>query len=215
MRYSEHAQYIERLTPSWFTALRSENNVSTGFCSPSNLEKTVFFLQKHSLLQYKSLSDITAVDWLGRQQDKIAVNALDSISSDLRVRRFVDFRSRFLVVYNMLSIVTGHRLLLKTFVSQKSSSYTPLPSLVKYFDCANWYEREVWDMFGITFSNHPDLRRILTDYGFQGFPLRKDFPLSGFSEIRYDDTLRRVVLDSLELPQEFRNFEISSPWSAS
>lgn len=215
MRSTEHTQYIERLIPSWFTALRSENTVSTGFCPAQHLEKTVIFLQKHSLSQYRSLSDITAVDWLGRQQDKLSINGFDTISSDLRVQRFADFKSRFVVVYNMLSIVTGHRLLLKTFVSQKSSDYTSLPSLVKYFDCANWYEREVWDMFGITFSNHPDLRRILTDYGFQGFPLRKDFPLSGFSEVRYDDTLRRVVLDSIELPQEFRNFDIAGPWSTS
>eukprot|EP00798_Chlamydomonas_sp_ICE-L_P032216 gene32216-16774_t len=89
---------------------------------------------------------------------------------------------------------------------------TPVPSIVKVFSSANWFEREVWDMFGVFFSNHPDLRRILTDYGFQGHPLRKDFPLSGFTEVRYDYTKKRVVQENLELSQEFRLFDFSSPW---
>jgi NADH dehydrogenase (ubiquinone) Fe-S protein 3 len=210
----EHTQYIERLVPTWFTALKSEKTTSTGFCSPQELEKLIQFLQKHSLTQYKLLSDVTAVDWLGQQENKISINNLETIFSDIRTHRFVNFKSRFLVVYNLVSVVTGHRLILKTFVTQNSSTYSPLPSLYPYFNSSSWPEREVWDMFGITFTNHPDLRRILTDYGFQGFPLRKDFPLSGFSEVRYDDTVRRVVSDSLELPQEFRNFDIAGPWAS-
>jgi len=102
-------------------------------------------------------------------------------------------------------------LILKTF----SDGFLPITSASVHYYGAGWLEREILDMFGIFFSNHQDLRRILTDYGFQGFPLRKDFPLSGFVEVRYDDELKRVIYDSLELSQEFRFFEFQSPWQVS
>ena len=89
---------------------------------------------------------------------------------------------------------------------------TPVPSVVELFACANWYEREAYDIYGILFSGHPDLRRILTDYGFQGYPLRKDFPLTGYVEVRYDDQQKRVVYEPVRLPQEFRSFDFLSPW---
>ena len=97
-------------------------------------------------------------------------------------------------------------------VKVKSAEKTPIDSVTHLFPSANWFERETWDMFGICFLNHPDLRRIMTDYNFEGHPLRKDFPLSGYVEVRYDDSVRRVVVDPLELTQEFRLFDFASPW---
>jgi len=118
---------------------------------------------------------------------------------------------RFEVSYELLSLKFNNRLRVKTSINEVGS----LESITKVYNSANWWEREVWDMFGIFFSNHPDLRRILTDYGFEGYPLRKDFPLSGYVEVRYDDTVKRVVCEPLELAQEFRSFNFESPWSKS
>jgi NADH/F420H2 dehydrogenase subunit C len=115
---------------------------------------------------------------------------------------------RFEVVYNLLSLQYNTRVRIKTQVSE----LTPLESLVPLYNSASWWERETWDMFGIFFSNHPDLRRILTDYGFEGHPLRKDFPLSGYVEVRYDDSEKRVLTEALELTQDFRYFDFASPW---
>lgn len=115
---------------------------------------------------------------------------------------------RFDVVYHLLSPTLNTRLRLKV----QTDGRTPVPSLVDVFPAANWYERETWDMYGIVFSGHPDLRRLLTDYGFEGHPLRKDFPLSGFVEVRYDDALKRVVYEPVSLRQEFRRFDFLSPW---
>jgi NADH-quinone oxidoreductase subunit C len=115
---------------------------------------------------------------------------------------------RFDVVYHLLSPRRNRRLRLKCVVSEGAS----VPSIVEIFPAANWYEREVYDMYGIAFTGHPDLRRILTDYGFQGFPLRKDLPLTGYVEVRYDDGLKRVVYEPVRLPQEFRSFDFLSPW---
>jgi len=123
----------------------------------------------------------------------------------------VDYPSRlkrFEVVYNLLSIQYNSRIRIKTLVDELS----PLDSLVSIYSASNWFERETWDMFGIFFTQHPDLRRILTDYGFEGHPLRKDFPLSGFVEVRYDDTEKRVITEPIEMTQEFRYFDFSNPW---
>ncbi len=116
---------------------------------------------------------------------------------------------RFEVVYELLSIGYNSRIRVKTYTNEVN----PIFSSVSLFPCANWWEREIWDLFGVFFYAHPDLRRILTDYGFEGHPLRKDFPLSGFFELRYDEDQRVVVCESLELSQEFRAFSFSSPWS--
>jgi NADH dehydrogenase (ubiquinone) Fe-S protein 3 len=113
---------------------------------------------------------------------------------------------RFEVVYMLLSVDWNSRLRIHTQVDE----ITPVPSIVEVFPSAGWWEREVWDMFGICFANHPDLRRILTDYGFEGHPLRKDFPCWGFSEVRYDDSEKRVVSEPVELAQEYRAFAIQS-----
>lgn len=117
--------------------------------------------------------------------------------------------NRFEVVYELLSIGYNSRIRIKTYTDEVN----PLFSVVSLFPCANWWEREIWDLFGVFFYTHPDLRRILTDYGFEGHPLRKDFPLSGFFELRYDEALRVVVCESIELSQEFRSFNFTAPWS--
>jgi NADH-quinone oxidoreductase subunit C len=115
---------------------------------------------------------------------------------------------RFDVVYHLLSLKHNHRIRVKV----RTGESTPVDSVSGIFSAANWYEREVWDMYGILFDGHPDLRRILTDYGFEGHPLRKDFPLTGFVEVRYDEEQKRVVYEPVKLSQEFRNFDFISPW---
>lgn len=142
-----------------------------------------FFLRDHTQTQYKLLIDITAVDYPSKEK-------------------------RFEIVYNLLSIQYNSRIRIKLFVND----ITPIESIVSIYNSANWLERETWDMFGVFFINHPDLRRILTDYGFEGHPLRKDFPLSGFVEVRYDDSEKRVITEPLEITQEFRAFDFASPW---
>ena len=115
---------------------------------------------------------------------------------------------RFDVVYNLLSLVHNQRIRIKV----EADDETPVPSITGVHNSANWFEREIWDMYGVMFSDHPDLRRLLTDYGFEGHPLRKDFPLTGFVETRYDEERKRVVYDPVKLSQEFRKFDFLSPW---
>jgi len=115
---------------------------------------------------------------------------------------------RFDVVYHLLSPRRNQRVRIKC----EADEDTPVPSVVELFPAANWYEREAYDMYGILFSGHPDLRRILTDYGFRGYPLRKDFPLTGYVEVRYDDDQKRVIYEPVKLAQEFRSFDFESPW---
>jgi NADH-quinone oxidoreductase subunit C len=115
---------------------------------------------------------------------------------------------RFEVVYNLLSLVHNRRIRIKLATDEA----TPVPTVSSVFSSANWWEREAWDLFGIYFRDHPDLRRILTDYGFDGHPLRKDFPLTGYVEVRYDEEQKRVVYEPVKLSQEFRNFDFLSPW---
>lgn len=140
-------------------------------------------LKKHINYQYNLLTCISGVDLL-------------------------DTVHRFAIVYDILSIKFNSRLKVKIFLNETTSVSSSIPVYIN----ANWWEREVWDMYGIYFQNHPDLRRILTDYGFEGYPLRKDFPLSGFVEVSYDVIKKRVSLDSLELSQEFRAFNYDMPW---
>ncbi|KAL7305720.1 NADH dehydrogenase [ubiquinone] iron-sulfur protein 3, mitochondrial [Trichogramma pretiosum] len=151
--------------------------------SPEGIVPTISFLTYHHNAQFTNLSDMTAVDIPSRPY-------------------------RFELVYNLLSIRFARRIRVKSYTDE----LTPVDSIYEIHKSADWYEREVWDMFGIYFSGHPDLRRILTDYGFEGHPLRKDFPLTGFIEVRYDDEKKRVVAEPLELAQEYRKFELSAPW---
>lgn len=121
---------------------------------------------------------------------------------------YPDRPERFEVVYHLLSMVHNLRIRVKIATDE----YIPVPSVAGLFPTANWFEREVWDMYGVLFDEHPDLRRILTDYGFEGHPMRKDFPLTGYVEVRYDEEKKRVVYEPVKLTQEFRNFDFLSPW---
>jgi NADH-quinone oxidoreductase subunit C len=121
---------------------------------------------------------------------------------------YPDRAMRFDVVYNLLSMSLNQRIRIKV----ETDEAQPVPSVVGVFSAAGWWEREAWDLFGIYFSDHPDLRRILTDYGFDGHPLRKDFPLTGYVELRYDEDQKRVVYEPVKLKQEFRSFDFLSPW---
>jgi NADH/F420H2 dehydrogenase subunit C len=149
----------------------------------SDLKSTISFLKDHENCLFKVLIDIFAVDYPSKE-------------------------NRFELIYCLLSTKYNSRIKVKTFVDE----FTPVESIVDLYQAANWLEREVWDMNGIYIEQHPDLRRILTDYGFEGYPLRKDFPLSGYTEVRYDDSQKRVISEPLELSQEFRVFNFNSPW---
>ena len=149
----------------------------------ADLRKIVQYLRDDREVAAQTLMDITAVDYPDRKE-------------------------RFEVVYQFLSLSQNQRIRLKVSVAEGVA----VESLVPVFKVANWLEREVWDMFGIVFNNHPDLRRILTDYGFEGHPLQKDFPLTGYVELRYDEELKRVVYEPVKLTQDFRRFDFLSPW---
>ena len=151
--------------------------------SLGSLLETVAFLKADSSCRFAMLLDVTAVDWPGREK-------------------------RFDVVYHFLSMYTNRRIRLKVQVGEEEM----VPSVTSIHPGANWFEREVFDMFGLVFSGHPDMRRILTDYGFRGHPLRKDFPLTGYNEVRYDEVQKRVVYEPVRLSQEWRQFDFLSPW---
>ena len=151
-----------------------------------------------------SSNDIVAVLTKLRDDNHAAFNQL----SDLTAVDYPERPARFEMVYQLLSITNNMRLRILAEVAEGQS----VPSVTGIFSAANWAEREVWDMFGIFFAGHPDLRRLLTDYGFEGHPLRKDFPLTGHVEVRYDDSQRRVVNEPVHLVQEFRDFDFLSPW---
>jgi NADH-quinone oxidoreductase subunit C len=136
------------------------------------------------------------------------VQCLFQVLIDICGVDFPEREKRFEVVYHLLSPRKNQRIRVKCDTDES----TPVPSTVEVFPAANWFEREAYDMYGILFSDHPDLRRILTDYGFQGYPLRKDFPLTGYVEVRYDDAQKRVVYEPVKLTQEFRSFDFMSPW---
>jgi NADH-quinone oxidoreductase subunit C len=146
---------------------------------------------------------VRAVEFLRDDPECLFVSFVDICGADYPGRE-----RRFDVVYHLLSPRHNRRIRLKV----QTDETTPVPSIVGVFPSANWYERETYDLYGVLFSGHPDLRRILTDYGFEGHPLRKDFPLSGFVEVRYDDGQGRVIYEPVKLSQEFRNFDFLSQW---
>ena len=136
------------------------------------------------------------------------VNTQFKLVMDICGVDYPESEERFCVVYNLLSLPHNLRLRIKVWTSEA----VPVPSVTSVYNSANWWEREAWDLYGIYFTNHPDFRRILTDYGFEGHPLRKDFPLTGYVELRYDDEQKRVVYEPVKLTQDFRSFDFLSPW---
>jgi NADH-quinone oxidoreductase subunit C len=156
------------------------------------------------LVLHVALADLVSVLKAVRDDTDLAVTQL----SDLTAVDFPERPERFDVVYQMLSVNNNMRLRIIT----RADEGDIVPSVIGLFRSADWAEREVWDMFGIYFSGHPDMRRLLTDYGFEGHPLRKDFPLTGYVEVRYSDTERRVVYEPVHLNQEYRDFDFLSPW---
>ena len=166
-------------------------------------------------LRFEMLMDLAGVDYLDYGRDEWQTSsATHSGFSRGRVARNeppdLNGAGRFAVVYNLLSI--SHNQRLRLAVKCPDTAEPVIDSVVDVWASANWFEREAFDLFGILFRGHPDLRRILTDYGFQGYPLRKDFPLTGFVEVRWDDEVKRVVYNPVRLSQEFRNFDFLSPW---
>ena len=149
----------------------------------TNIVKTIRFLRDEPLLSFTQLIDLCGIDWPEKKE-------------------------RFQVAYNLLSMNNNSRIRVKSFTDSNNS----LPSITKLFPSSDWYEREAFDLFGINFEGHKDLRRLLTDYGFEGYPLRKDFPLTGYVEVKYDEEKKRVIYKPVELEQEYRNFDFESPW---
>lgn len=174
-------RYIMSCMPKYIQQFSVWKDELTIYVAPSAIRPTMIFLKDHTAAQFTTVSDVTAADYPSRT-------------------------NRFDVVYNMTSVRHNSRIRVKTYASETSS----VPSVVPIFQGANWFERESYDMFGIFFEGHPDLRRIMTDYGFEGHPLRKDFPTTGYTEVRYDEEKKRVVYEPLELTQAWRNFTVGS-----
>jgi len=151
--------------------------------STKNLSFSLNVLKNHISYQYKLLACVSGIDFLNNEY-------------------------RFCICYDLLSIIYNARIRVKVFISEIDF----VPSATKIFINANWWEREIWDLFGIYFSDHSDLRRILTDYGFEGHPMRKDFPLYGYVELRYSESKKRIITEPVQLPQDFRNFTFETPW---
>ncbi|KAI4289301.1 MAG: hypothetical protein L6R35_001437 [Caloplaca aegaea] len=173
-----YGRYLMSALPKHIQQFSVWKDELTIYIPPSGVIPVISFLKYHTAAEYTMVADITAVDYPTRE-------------------------ARFEVVYNLLSVRHNSRIRVKTYADEA----TPVPSITSLYDGANWYEREVYDLYGVFFVGHPDLRRIMTDYGFDGHPLRKDFPLTGYTEIRYDEEKKRIVVEPLELTQAFRNFE--------
>ena len=178
---------LERTVNSGLTTTikKSEINFNQLFIDVDveNLISAILFLKTNEKCRFKQLIDITAVDYIEKEE-------------------------RFKIVYLLLSHEKNLRIVINTHIDDK----VVVPSITKIFPSANWMEREVFDMYGVSFKEHPDLRRILTDYGFEGYPLRKDFPLTGHTEVRYSETKKKVISEPVKLDQEYRNFDFESPW---
>ena len=178
---------LERTVNSGLTTTikKSEINFDQLFIDVDieNIISTILFLKTNEKCRFKQLIDITAVDYPEKEK-------------------------RFKIVYLLLSHEKNLRIVINTHINEK----VVVPSITKIFPSANWMEREVFDMYGISFKDHPDLRRILTDYSFEGYPLRKDFPLTGHTEVRYSEAKKKVISEPVKLDQEYRDFDFESPW---
>jgi NADH-quinone oxidoreductase subunit C len=179
----ELGEYVEDLLGEEVRAVRLAYGELSATVRRESIVKVMTILRDDSNCQFHQLIDLCGVDFPERDE-------------------------RFEVVYHLLSMRQNQRIRVKV----TTDAATPVPSVTGVFSAAGWFEREAWDLYGILFSDHPDLRRILTDYGFQGHPMRKDFPLTGYVELRYDDDQKRVVYEPVKLTQEFRTFDFLSPW---
>jgi NADH-quinone oxidoreductase subunit C len=179
----ELAHYLSARLPDAIVGTKVAQGELTLTVSRTGIVKVLTFLRDDAECRFSVLTDICGADWPERER-------------------------RFDVVYHLLSLTQNRRIRVKLETDEEA----PVPSVAGVFSAAGWYERETWDMYGVVFSDHPDLRRLLTDYGFDGHPLRKDFPLTGFVELRYDDEQKRVVYEPVKLTQEFRTFDFLSPW---
>lgn len=176
--------YIMACLPKYVQQFSVWKDELTIYVAPSAILPTMLFLKNNTACQFKQVLDVTAADYPSRT-------------------------NRFDVVYNLLSVRHNSRIRVKTYANET----TPVPSITPLFNGANWFERETYDLFGVFFEGHPDLRRILTDYGFEGHPLRKDFPTTGYTEVRYDEEKKRIIYEPLDLTQAWRNFTVgSSVW---
>ncbi|MBB4113933.1 NADH-quinone oxidoreductase subunit C [Rhizobium sp. BK226] len=180
---TELASYLGEARGNLVAASQTKYGELTVTTTGENVVALLTFLRDDAKCGFVNLIDICGVDWPQREL-------------------------RFDVVYHLLSPKKNLRIRVKVATDED----TPVPSACAVYPGADWFERETWDMYGVLFTGHPDLRRILTDYGFEGHPLRKDFPTTGFVEVRYDDAAKRVVYEPVELKQEFRNFDFMSPW---
>lgn len=181
--YEVLRESLQRSGEKYLLNLEGGGDALVATTTAANIISFLGLLRDNSSFRFKQLVDICGVDYPGREK-------------------------RFEVVYQLLSFKNNLRLTVKLAVNEGEA----VPSVVRVFPSANWYEREVWDMYGVHFSGHPDLRRILSDYGFSGHAQRKDFPLTGHVEVRYDPEKQRVVYEPVKLNQEFRNFDFMSPW---
>jgi NADH-quinone oxidoreductase subunit C len=179
----ELSEYISSAITKDVNVFSLANDELTITVPLESLIKVLNFLRDDVNCQFKQLMDVCGIDYPTQEM-------------------------RYGVVYNLLSLTLNLRVRVKVYTDEE----TAVPTATGLFSSANWFEREVWDMYGIFFSEHPDLRRILTDYGFEGHPLRKDFPLTGYVELRYDDEQKRVVYEPVKLVQDFRSFDFLSPW---
>jgi NADH-quinone oxidoreductase subunit C len=179
----ELGEYIADALPQEIVETGTGLDELTVLAQRGALVEVLTFLRDDVTCQFQQLLDLCGVDYPQRDP-------------------------RFEVVYNLLSLTHNRRIRVKV----RTDEETPVPSVTGVFSSANWWERETWDLMGILFSDHPDLRRIMTDYGFEGHPLRKEFPLTGYVEVRYDDEQKRVVYEPVKLAQEFRTFDFLSPW---
>ncbi|XP_071087691.1 NADH dehydrogenase [ubiquinone] iron-sulfur protein 3, mitochondrial-like [Haliotis cracherodii] len=180
----DFGQYVAECIPKYVQQVEVTNGDELDIMiHPDGVVPVLTFLRDHTNAQYLNVADVAGMDVPTREY-------------------------RFEIIYNLLSLRFNSRVRVKTYTDE----LTPLDSSYEVFKGSDWYEREIWDMYGVFFANHPDLRRILTDYGFEGHPFRKDFPLSGYVEVRYDDEAKRVVIEPIEMSQEFRKFEYATPW---
>lgn len=176
-------EYVQAALPDQVESVDISRDELVIVVRRESIVRVLTFLRDDVNCQFKQLMDVCGVDYPGR-------------------------RERFEVVYNLLSLTHNRRIRVKVWTDEQSA----VPTVTGVFNSAGWWERETYDLYGIWFREHPDLRRILTDYGFEGHPLRKDFPLTGYVEVRYDDELKRIVYEPVKLTQDFRNFDFLSPW---